>query len=143
MCEVLKLPRSTYYHRKKEPKNESLLIKEIVDIFRISRNNYGTRKIKVELAKKDFIVSRRKIGRIMKQKGLVSNYTIAQFRPRKDKCNESSVQNIVERKFNKQPYRNVVVSDLTYVRVGSSWHYICILIEKLLVIVLEKTKRLI
>ena len=29
-------------------------------------------------------VSRRRIGRIMRQKGLVSDYTTAQFRPQKD-----------------------------------------------------------
>ena len=28
-----------------------------------------------------------------------------------------------------QPYHNVVVSDLTYVRVGNHWNYICILID--------------
>jgi putative transposase len=63
------------------------------------------------------------------QKGLVSNYTTAQFHPKKDTCNESKIQNIVDRKFNKQPFRNVVVSDLTYVRVGMSWNYICVLID--------------
>ena len=36
-------------------------------IFKESKNNYGTRKIKEELRKQDLIVSRRKIGRIMKE----------------------------------------------------------------------------
>ncbi|XIJ22902.1 IS3 family transposase [Lacrimispora sp. JR3] len=31
--------------------------------------------------------------------------------------------------FNQQPYRNIVVSDLTYVRVGMSWNYICVLVD--------------
>ena len=52
-------------------------MKSIQEIFRLSRNNYGTRKIKVELAKEGKIISRRRIGRIMKQQGLVFNYTIA------------------------------------------------------------------
>lgn len=39
------------------------------------------------------------------------------------------VENVVDRKFTKQAYRNVVVSDLTYVRVGKSWNYICVLID--------------
>lgn len=34
--------------------------------FKESRNNYGTRKIKIELEKKGLTVSRRRIGRIMK-----------------------------------------------------------------------------
>ena len=53
----------------------------------------------------------------MKQEGLVSTYTTVQFKLRKDKCNESRMENILNRKFNNQPYRNVVVSDLIYVRV--------------------------
>lgn len=47
------------------------------------------RKIKVELAKKNLIVSRRKIGRIRKQEGLVSGDTAAQFKPHIEKCKES------------------------------------------------------
>lgn len=64
-----------------------------------------------------------------KQEGLVSNYTKAQFKPQKDTCNESGTANIVDRKFNGQPYRNVVVSDLTYIRVGAGWNYICVLVD--------------
>ena len=75
------------------------------------------------------IVSRRRIGRIMKQEGLVSSYTTAQFHPQKDTCNESKVANVVNREFDDQPYRNVVVSDLTYVRVGLNWNYICVLVD--------------
>ena len=74
-------------------------------------------------------VSRRRIGRIMKQEGLVSNYTVAQFKPHTDKCNEAKIENIVNRQFDKQPHLNVVVSDLTYVRVGHHWHYLCVLVD--------------
>ena len=129
MCEVLQIPRSTYYYEAKAKPDETKLTTSIVDIFMTSRNNYGTRKIKVKLKERNIIASRRRIGRIMKQEGLVSNYTTAQFRPQKDTCNESKIENIVDRQFNKQPFRNVVVSDLTYVRAGMSWNYICVLID--------------
>ena len=65
----------------------------------------------------------------MNQEGLVSNYTVAQFKPHVDKCNESNVANLLNRKFDEQPLLNVVVSDLTYVRVGMSWNYICVLVD--------------
>lgn len=129
MCKVLKLNRSTYYYESTAKKDESYLISRITEIFKSSRNNYGTRKIKSILAKEDLVISRRRIGRIMKQEGLVSNYTIAQFKPHVDKCNESKIANKVNREFNNQPEYNVVVSDLTYVRVGMSWNYICVLID--------------
>lgn len=44
-------------------------------------------------------------------------------------CNESKVANLVNRKFNDQHHLDVIVSDLTYVRVGKSWSYICILVD--------------
>lgn len=129
MCKVLQIPRSTYYYEAKQKPEEDSLASDIREIFRQSRNNYGTRKIKVELAKKNLIVSRRRIGRIMKKEGLVSSYTVAQFKPHVEKCNESKVENVVKREFSSQPQYNVVVSDLTYVRVGMSWHYICVLVD--------------
>ena len=129
MCKVLKISRSTYYYEAKQKADESGLTAAITDIFKTSRNNYGTRKIKWELAKRDMIVSRRRIGRIMKQEGLVSIYTTAQYHPQKDTCNESKTANVVNREFDEQPYRNVVVSDLTYVRVGMNWNYICVLVD--------------
>jgi putative transposase len=129
MCKVLQISRSTYYYEAKQTPDESSLTAEITRIFKESRNNYGTRKIKAKLKQDDYQISRRRIGRIMKQEGLVSNYTVAQFRPHVDKCNESKAANIVNREFNNQPQYNVVVSDLTYVRVGTSWNYICMLVD--------------
>lgn len=88
MCRVLQVNRSTYYYESKQHSDESGLVSEIKEIFRTSRNNYGTRKIKKELMNTGKQVSRRRIGRIMKQEGLVSNYTIVQFKPHKDTCGD-------------------------------------------------------
>ena len=129
MCRVLQVNRSTYYYEEKPKPDESELSSEIAEIFKVSRNNYGTRKIKQELMKTGKQVSRRRIGRIMKREGLVSNYTTAQFKPQKDTCNESKTKNILNRQFDGQGYRNVVISDLTYVRAGRHWNYICVLVD--------------
>ncbi|PMC34635.1 hypothetical protein CJ195_22775 [Bacillus sp. UMB0899] len=77
MCKALQIPRSTYYYEAKERQAEDDFSSDIVEIFQ----NYGTRKIKKELAKRGKVVSRRRIGRIMKAQGLVSSYTLAQFKP--------------------------------------------------------------
>lgn len=57
------------------------------------------------------IVSRRRICQIMKREGLVSTHTTTQFYPQKDTCNKSKSANVVNREFDEQLYRNVVVSD--------------------------------
>ena len=65
----------------------------------------------------------------MKLNGLVSPYTIAQFKVHKESCNESETPNILNREFNPQTSLQVVVSDLTYVSVEGKWNYICLLTD--------------
>lgn len=129
MCKVLQVPRSTYYYESKATVVTDDITPKVIDIFKASRNNYGTRKIKIELKKLGFIVSRRKIGKIMKINGLVSNYTVAQYKPNVSKCNESKTANELNREFNTETPYAAVVSDLTYVRVNNTWNYICLLID--------------
>lgn len=134
MCDFLKVPRSlVYYHLNKNhsisTNEESIITNHIKDIFRRSRNNYGSRKIKVELKKLGYQVSRRRISRVMKENSLVSNYTVAQYKVHSAKCNQSQTPNIVDREFDNRDKLEVAVSDLTYVRVGSKWNYVCTLID--------------
>ena len=129
MCKVLKIPRSTFYYESITKQDEDELTSKVIDIYNSSHKNYGTRKIKVELKKLGYIVSRRKIGNIMKAQGLVSSYTVSQYKVHIEKCNESKVANELDRNFdNKEPLA-VIVSDLTYVRVNNKWNYICILVD--------------
>src|SRR5699024_5336145 len=72
---------------------------------------------------------RRRIGRIMKDQGLVSKYTVSQYKPTKTSCNESKVNNVLDREFDSDQPLKVIVSDLTYVRVKQNWHYICVLVD--------------
>lgn len=51
------------------------------------------------------------------------------YRSGKRKCDESKVENILDRQSNGQGYRDVVVSGLTYVRVGRHWDYICVFVD--------------
>ena len=129
MCKVLQIPRSTYYYEARERATEDNITSDVIDIFHTSRQNYGTRKIKVELKKRGLIVSRRRIGRIMQEQGLVSTYTIAQFKPHAKSCNESEQKNELNREFDQEEEMTVVVSDLTYVRVNKKWHYVCMSIS--------------
>ena len=137
MCAVLDIKRSTYYYHadlsgeRARKAEDTAISKEIEHIFKASRNNYGTRKIKKELAKlaEPKQVSRRRIGRLMREMGLVSNYTVAQFKPHKSSINEAPIKNELQREFNQDKQLAVVVSDLTYVRVGKKWHYVCLFVD--------------
>ena len=96
MCKCLNIARSTYYYESAVKNDESEIENEIKKIFQENYNVYGTRKIKKELHKSNFQVSLRRIGRIMKKLGLISKYTVAQFKVHKQKCNEDPVKNETE-----------------------------------------------
>ena len=134
MCKFLKVTRSLIYHYLNkdvttDSSEESKITNHIKSIFKLSRNNYGTRKIKKELHKLGYQVSRRRISSIMKENALVSNYTVAKYKVHTASCNESAIANIVDRQFDNRDKLEVTVSDLTYVRVGGKWNYVCTIID--------------
>ncbi|SFI41250.1 Transposase InsO and inactivated derivatives [Tindallia magadiensis] len=129
MCLVLKIPRSTYYYDAKRVVKEEPFTDPVIQVFRESRNNYGARRIKAALQKKGHRLSRKRIQRIMKENGLVSNYTVAQYKAHARKAPESTIPNRLNRQFNDHSPYAVIVSDLTYVRVGGKWHYVCLLAD--------------
>ncbi|MGE7625553.1 IS3 family transposase [Viridibacillus sp. NPDC096237] len=137
MCKVLKIARSTFYHdtgiaiQKEQEKlaEEQKLKEKIVVIFEENRKVYGTRKIKDALKKAGLTVSRRRIGRLMDELGIQSKYAKPSYKPMSTPPNEESVRNVLNRAFKVDKEMSVLVSDLTYVRVGGNWNYICFLID--------------
>ncbi len=129
MCQILKISRTHYYNYKGEHKSVDPLTEEIKSIFRDSKKTYGTRRIKAVLASKKYNVSRRRIGRVMANEGLVSVYTKAQYKVCPTSANEAPIKNELEREFNNRDPLEAIVSDLTYVRVGSRWNYVCTIMD--------------
>lgn len=129
MCKTLKVSRALVYYERKNKRVDKKLEELIIKIFKESRNNYGSRKIKIKLQELGFQVSLRRIRKIMDLNGLVSNYTIKQFKIHKTTCNEEKIENIVNREFEREEKLDVVVSDLTYVNVGGKWNYICLILD--------------
>ena len=134
MCKLLNISRSSLYYAKNKPAKkynaeEEKLTQHIKEIFKNSRNNYGSRKIKVELKKKGIIASKRRIRRIMKENGLVSTYTVKQYKVHKQTCNNDKIDNKLKRNFNQEERMKVIVSDLTYVNVAGKWNYMCLMLD--------------
>ena len=65
----------------------------------------------------------------MQNQGLVSNYTVKQYKQHKSICKHADVKNVVNREFHREETLEVVVSDLTYVNVAGKWNYICLLVD--------------
>ncbi len=129
MCDVLQIARSMFYYEAKVQTQDDEVSEAVVEIFHKNRKAYGTRKIKVKLHERGMVVSRRWIGRIMKEQGLVSTYTVAQYKPHKTACNEAMTTHTLNREFTQTEAKRFVVSDLTYVKVQNKWNYICVLVD--------------
>jgi transposase InsO family protein len=128
-CKVLGISRGSYYYEVKQPKDETHIEEAVQTAFKENRSLYGSRKIKMVLSRKGITLSRRKICRIMKYRGLESVYTRRKYKNHAKKVNEAIVPNLLNREFDGHEPLDVVVSDLTYVRIGQKWHYICVLLD--------------
>ncbi|HCY8677260.1 TPA: IS3 family transposase [Staphylococcus aureus] len=134
MGNVLKILRSTYYDSIKRKdnkitKDDSNVERAVINIFNANRKVFATRRIKKHLNDKGHTVSRRKIGRIMKKYNLVSVYTKAKYKNHPKETNEKLIKNHLNRAFNREQPMETLVSDLTYVKVAGTWHYICLFID--------------
>jgi putative transposase len=129
LCRCLGIARSTYYYECQGRQDESALEEAVQLAYDENRHVYGQRKLKRVLHRKGLVVSRRRIGRVMNKRGLVSAYTRKKYRVHSARNNESTVPNLLDRNFNGQVPGACVVSDLTYVRVGDRWSYICLLLD--------------
>ncbi len=65
----------------------------------------------------------------MRSQGLRSRYQRKAFRPPAARPNESGTPNVLDRDFDGHAPHTHVCSDLTYVRVGGAWCYVCLLVD--------------
>jgi len=131
MCKKLQISRSLYYYHinltEQEPKEE--YEETVISVFKENRSVYGAKKIRNELRKQGIRISKQRIRKIMEKNGLVSTYTVAQFKVHRTESNQDKIDNELNREFNNKDENQVIVSDLTYVRVADKWNYICILLD--------------
>jgi transposase InsO family protein len=119
------------YYKPTPHKPDAELENAVIEEFNTNRKSYGTRKIKRALKRrtKPLTASRRRIGNIMAKYGLVSKYVLRRKKRKQTDVNEENKTNLVDGNFNERKVLEVVVSDLTYVKVGGTWHYICLLMD--------------
>ena len=131
-CRILGVPRATYYWMASHPERErprDPISDDVVRAFEEGFREYGAPKIKRVLERRGIVASRRRITRIMRENGLVSAYSRKKYRPAGSKPNESPLPNLLDRRFDGHAPHTHVVSDLTYVRTGRRWSYVCLLVD--------------
>ncbi|WP_404979939.1 IS3 family transposase [Bifidobacterium pseudocatenulatum] len=130
-CRILGVPRSTYYWMIEHPEAERVdpIAGDVHAIWRDSHERYGARKIKAALERRGVTASRRRIASIMKRRGMTSAYARRTFKPHRTRADEARLANILDREFDGYEPRTHLAGDLTCVRVGGKWAYVCLLID--------------
>jgi len=74
-CELLDIPRSSFYHRPMGVSDDDLALMKLIDQCYLERPFYGSRRIKDWLSDHhDFVVNRKRIQRLMRQMGIEALY---------------------------------------------------------------------
>ena len=92
---------------------------------RDGRERHGARKIKAALERKGVTASRRRIGDIMREQGMTGAYARGRSEPHRTRADEAGLANLPDRGFDGYAPHTRPAGDLTYVRVGSGWTYVC------------------
>ena len=96
---------------------------------RDGRERHGARKIKAALERKGVTASRRRIGNIMREQGMTGAYARGRSEPHGTRADEARLANLLDRGFDGYAPHTHPASDLTYVRVGGDWAYVCLLVD--------------
>ena len=129
MCDVLDVPRSTYYkslnktlsNRDRENKE---LTERIIQIHNDSNKCYGAPKIHHLLVEEGYHVSIKRVQRLMK-KANIRSITVKKFRPTQSKEKIVERENILDRNFSTETMNEKWVGDITYIHtLRDGWCYL-------------------
>ena len=134
MCRVLEVHRSAYYHwllaeTPMHRKTDNKITEMMIELFAESRGTYGARSLKSRLYKLGYQVSRRRIGRLMKQAGLICK-TKKKFKVTTDSKHHLPISpNLLARQFTVKAPNRVYVGDITYIWTQEGWMYLATVID--------------
>ena len=98
-------------------------------VWRDGRERYGARKIKAALERK----GRHRVQETHRQHhartGHAGAYARGRSEPHRTRADEARLANLLDRGFDGYAPHTHPASDLTYVRVGGDWAYVCLLVD--------------
>lgn len=134
MCRFMQVSRSAYYDwRQREPmvnkKEDAELITLIRALFSKSRATYGTRRLKKALLKQGMTISRRRIGRLMREADLACK-TKRKFKATTNSKHDLPItENHLNRQFSVEKADQAYVGDITYIPTQEGWLYLAVVID--------------
>jgi putative transposase len=125
-CELLDLPRSTFYYELAEPDPEDLVLMRLLDEQYLRTPFYGSRKMVVHLDMLGHRVNRKRVQRLMRQMGLRAVYP----RPKTSTPNpEHQVFPYLLRDMQVERAGQVFAADITYIPLRRGHVYLVAIID--------------
>ena len=128
VCDLLGLPRSTYYHGPEERDERELrvAIEAIVSEF----PTYGSRRVAAQLrrAPYEMVVNRKRVQRVMREMGLQRPVKRRKYRTTDSEHPYPRYPNLVQELEITYPDQ-LWVSDITYIRLGSEFIYLAVIMD--------------
>jgi putative transposase len=130
VCRVLSCSRSHIRSKPSERSGEdAALTRKVRAIFEAARGRYGSPRVHDELRDQGVCVARKRVARLMKNEGLVAQKP-RKFVPTTDSKHDLPIApNVLGRAFEPDSQDRVWVGDITYVRTGTAWSYLSVLID--------------
>ncbi|WP_353618617.1 IS3 family transposase, partial [Spartinivicinus marinus] len=134
LCRCMSVSSSGYYDWRSRPvskraQEDEALKAKIKKSHEASHRNYGTRSIKDDLTDQGEQISRRRIGRLMKEEGL-SCKTKRKFKATTDSTHNKPVaDNRLNRQFSWSQPDQAYVGDITYIPTHEGWLYLAVFID--------------
>lgn len=134
MSRVLEVSPSGFYAWQRRPESQRSredrrLRVYIRSAFFVSRETYGTPRIQDELLSQGIHCGRQRIGRLMKEEGLVPKKARRFRRTTISTAHHPKAENVLNRQFSSDFPNRVWAGDITYLRAGGSWLYLAVILD--------------
>jgi putative transposase len=134
MCRVLGVSPSGYYACKSRPPSKRVaddarVAAEIAAAHRASRGIYGSPRVHRELQAKGVKVGKKRVERLMTEKGLRGRSKRRFVRTTDSKHDNPIAPNVLERRFEATTPNEAWVGDVTYIATAQGWLFLAVLLD--------------
>ena len=134
LCRVLRVNRSTYYKHfsvgeSNRAKEDRLIKSHILTLHGKFKKRLGVKKMTCMLKSEYGIkIGTSRVRRLMRSMNLPKIFS-KKSPNRSTKSESGDYKNLLNRKFHQSAPNQNWVSDITYIRVGQKWAYLCVIID--------------
>jgi putative transposase len=125
-CQLLRLPRSSYYYQPVTISDETLVLMKAIDQLHLDKPHLGSRQMRNRLRDQGFEVSRKKVQRLMRLMGIIAIYP----KPKTSIANKAhSVYPYLLKDLAIDKANQVWVSDITYIQMSRGFCYLIAIMD--------------